>query len=178
VAAVIRRLCSVLLLTTLLGVGGSLVAVTAASAAGSATPPTPHSTVPAHQVRGEHFTRYCVNNYKPNSTVTVVNHKTGATYTVHTGSNGAGCTEVKVLPGCQSVVASGDNEAGTAATSSATVCVLAATATRTSSGALPFTGSNVIVPGTITGVALILIGLLTVFLVRRRRDDDAPLATS
>jgi LPXTG-motif cell wall-anchored protein len=39
-------------------------------------------------------------------------------------------------------------------------------------GSLPFTGSSIIVPGTILGLILVGIGFFFVLIGRRRRDDD------
>ena len=44
-------------------------------------------------------------------------------------------------------------------------------------GSLPFTGSNIIIPGTILGLILVGIGFFFVLIGRRRRDDEADEAT-
>jgi hypothetical protein len=176
VAAVFRRIFGVVLLTTLLGVGGGAAAMSVASAAphapqavGSAPGEKPTSYTPGHQTRGEHFTRYCVKNYKPNSTVKVINKKTGQVVYIHTNSHGAGCVEVPVTTGCQRIVAHGQNRAGQPADSSVQVCVLGEKVHRSSHGALPFTGSNIIIPGLMIGGALLAVGALITILARRRR---------
>lgn len=132
----------------------------------SATPPS---------VRGEHFTRYCVSNYKPNSTVTVDNTSNGASQTITTNVSGNGCTTIQVTPGhCDAISAHGTNASGSAAThSSSTVCVEALAVSRSSGSTLPFTGSNDVIPMSILGGVLVFLGGGLVLLARRRRSGEA-----
>jgi hypothetical protein len=171
-SAFTRRIASACLLSVLVGVGGAATTMTTASATNADEGNThhkPHSTAPAHQVRGKHITRYCVSGYKPNSTVTVTNGSTSKTYTIHTNAQGGGCVPVQVVPGCQTVAANGQQADGSAATSSSRICVLGETVRR-SNGDLPFTGSGVTLPGILAGIVLVAVGagLLTVAARRRR----------
>lgn len=195
VVATIRRVLGALLLTTLLGVAGSTLGAAAVSAttrmpaAGSATPGVPTSTT---GVMGEHFVRYCVKNYAPDSTVTVTNERTGATVTIHTNGNGAGCAEVPIKRGCRAVrqviVASGIDANGKPASSRAVVvapptpslCQAAAqhnhgsgAGSGTGSGSLAFTGATGIMMMLAIGIVLIIVGSAALAAARRRRAHGA-----
>jgi hypothetical protein len=147
----------------------------------------PRSLVKGQQTAGEKFTTYCIKNYKGRSVIKIVNAKTGKTISVTTAPNGTACVKVPVTTSCQSISASGPNKGGGPGQSSASVCV---TKTTTGSsppkttishifgGSLPFTGSNIIIPGTILGLILVGIGFFFVLIGRRRRDDDADEATA
>lgn len=131
------------------------------------------STTPTTAVQGEHFTRYCVNHYAPNSDVSVTNNRTGDTGTIHTDATGHGCTQVPVQPGhCQTITASGTAAAGGATSSSSTVCVEGLAVTNNGS-TLPFTGANDVVPMTVAGVVLIGFGGAMLFVARRKRGTAA-----
>jgi hypothetical protein len=141
----------------------------------------PRSLVKGQQTVGEKFTTYCVQNYQGNSVVKVVNAKTGQVVSIHTNAKGVGCTQVPVTANCQDLTAHGPALDGSPGSSTARVCVTEAGSgsapAPVSSGGLPFTGSNVIVPGTILGLLLIGGGCFFVLLGRRRRhDDDEPAA--
>jgi hypothetical protein len=141
----------------------------------------PRSLVKGQQTVGEKFTTYCVQNYQGNSVVKVVNAKTGQVVSIHTNAKGVGCTQVPVTANCQDLTAHGPALDGSPGSSTARVCVTEAGSgsapAPVSSGGLPFTGSNVIVPGTILGLLLIGGGFFFVLLGRRRRhDDDEPAA--
>ena len=165
--SMLRRVVCGAALTTLVGVCGAGMAAaqpTSPLVSGkSATPPS---------VRGEHFTRYCVSNYQPNSTVTVDNTSTGVSRTITTNVQGKGCTSVPVTPGhCDAISAHGANASGSATThSSSTVCVEALAVSRSSGSTLPFTGSNDVIPMTVLGGVLVLFGGGLVLLARRRRS--------
>jgi hypothetical protein len=128
--APIRRVTRVLLFASLLATLGASVGVaevaaapvSAASHATSATPGVPTSTIKS---TGATSVEYCVSNYAPNSTVTVVNELTGARGTIHTGPRGSGCTRIGIERACnetisQTIVATGSDAKGNPATSSAT----------------------------------------------------------
>jgi hypothetical protein len=141
----------------------------------------PRSLVKGQQTVGEKFTTYCVQNYQGNSVVKVVNAKTGQVVSIHTNAKGVGCTQVPVTANCQDLTAHGPALDGSPGSSTARVCVTevgsGSAPAPVSSGGLPFTGSNVIVPGTILGLLLIGGGCFFVLLGRRRRhDDDEPAA--
>jgi hypothetical protein len=193
----ISRVLSALLMSVLIGAGfmASGVAVASGSVPQANTfckdgntvdcIQAPRSTVKGAQTVGEKFTTYCVQNYKGNSVVKVVNEKTGKVVSIHTNPNGVGCTKVPVTADCQDLTAHGPDQDGSPGSSTARVCVTEAGTTTNptgpsdpaapvSSGGLPFTGSNVIVPGTIVGLLLIAGGFFFVLIGRRRRDDDAP----
>jgi hypothetical protein len=141
----------------------------------------PRSLVKGQQTVGEKFTTYCVQNYQGNSVVKVVNAKTGQVVSIHTNAKGVGCTQVPVTANCQDLTAHGPALDGSPGSSTARVCVTEAGSgsapAPVSSGGLPFTGSNVIVPGTILGLLLIGGGCFFVLLGRRRRhDEDEPAA--
>jgi hypothetical protein len=141
----------------------------------------PRSLVKGQQTVGEKFTTYCVQNYQGNSVVKVVNAKTGQVVSIHTNAKGVGCTQVPVTANCQDLTAHGPALDGSPGSSTARVCVTEAGSgsapAPVSSGGLPFTGSNVIVPGTILGLLLIGGGCFFVLLGRRRRhNDDEPAA--
>jgi hypothetical protein len=189
----ISRAISALLMSVLLAAG---FMATGAATASAASPQAstfckdghtvdciqaPRSLVKGKQTVGEKFTTYCVQNYKGHSVVKVVNVKTGQVVSVHTNANGAGCTTVPVTANCQDLTAHGPLQDGNPGSSSARVCVTeaghASGPAPVNSGGLPFTGSNVIVPGTILGLLLIGGGFFFVLIGRRRRDDDdAPVA--
>jgi hypothetical protein len=190
VAALLRRVLSILTLSLLVLAGTGVSAATYAAAPTSSTPQAaaaaapdkpkpckgshkrcyppkkPTSSVPATEVRGVKSTRYCVDNYEPNSTVTITNDDTDSK-TTKTDSNGHACVVIKLHAGCNTIVAHGFDQAGDPATSSATVCVLGEKQTR---GGLAFTGSNLIVPAAALGAGLAVAGIaLTVSSRRRRR---------
>jgi hypothetical protein len=118
----------VLLLVTALSTMGSLIGVAGASAstrlpADSATPPVPTSSVSPDN--NPNTVTYCVDNYAPNSTVSVTNNANGATGTIHTDSSGHGCTHMPIKTDCtqnvsNTIVASGTDQAGKPASSQAT----------------------------------------------------------
>ena len=195
----LRRVVSAVIMAVLLvaGLAATSVSVSVASAA---TPQAstycadgktldcieaPRSLVKGQQTAGEKFTTYCIKNYQGRSVVKIVNVKTGRTVSVTTAKNGTACVKVPVTTHCQSISASGPNQNGGPGHSSASVCV---TKTTTSSppstishifgGSLPFTGSNIIIPGTILGLILIGIGFFFVLIARRRRDDEGDEATA
>jgi hypothetical protein len=154
-----------------------LVAMTGAAALASGVPTSTTG------VLGEHFVRYCVKNYAPNSTVTVTNELTGATVTIHTNRAGSGCAEVPIKRGCraitQRIVASGVGANGVAQTSSATVtapptrslCSASGSKSGSNSGSLAFTGSGIIIPALLIGIVLIMIGSATVTATRRKKHS-------
>lgn len=191
VTARVRQYLGAVALTLFAGLAGLVVLAPASSAAtrpvmdGSATPGVPTSTV---GVEGENFVRYCVENYAPNSTVTVTNESTGATRTIHTNHKGAGCTKVPVKRSCratrQVIVATGTDANGDPATSQAVVtsppdprlCSAAAkhgssghgSSGHSSSASLAFTGAAGILFMVLLGVVLIIIGTAAVGTARRR----------
>ncbi|HEX3897582.1 MAG TPA: hypothetical protein VHW74_00300 [Mycobacteriales bacterium] len=119
----LQALLVVLMLGGLLATVGATELATAASlpAASSATPGVPASTV---QPSGSSL-NYCVSNYAPNSNVVVVDQLTGVSKTIHTGANGAGCASFDLKQACstttsQTIVATGVDSTGNAATSQAT----------------------------------------------------------
>jgi hypothetical protein len=188
---VVSRAISALLMSMLLAAG--FMATTAATAAAPTASTfckdghtvdciqAPRSLVKGAQTVGEKFTTYCVQNYQGNSVVKVVNAKTGQVVSIHTNAKGGGCTKVPVTANCQDLTAHGPAQDGSPGSSSARVCVAEASSgsgpAPVSSGGLPFTGSNVIVPGTILGLLLIGGGFFFVLLGRRDDDDDdAPVA--
>ena len=127
--ATLRRALRVLLLVTMLCAAGSLVegSTAAASArvpaAGSGTPPVPTSTITPDPSPGT--VTYCVNNYAPNSDVSVANNANGQVGTIHTDGSGHGCTTMPVKTDCSqstsnTIVASGQDQANKPATSQAT----------------------------------------------------------
>jgi hypothetical protein len=148
----------------------------------------PRSLVKGQQTVGEKFTTYCVENYKGHSVVKVVDDKTGKVVSIHVNGSGAGCVQMPVTTACQNLIAHGPNQDGSPGESSARLCVTDTTTVtghkpptgirHIFSGGLPFTGSNIIVPGTIVGLLLIVAGFFAVLIGRRRRDDDdaAPVA--
>jgi hypothetical protein len=165
-----------------LGTGGAFAAVPA-SVSSSAVPQAgtycsdgqtvdcieePRSIVKGKEKVGQKYRMYCVKNYHGHSVVKVVNEKTGQVVIIHTNGHGKGCTQVPVDVGCQQVTAHGPNQAGKPAHSSAQLCTTAGTH-HSSSGGLPFTGSDIIIPGTIIGLVLIVVGGLAVVIGRRRR---------
>jgi hypothetical protein len=150
----------------------------------------PRSLVKGQQTVGEKFTTYCIKNYKGRSVIKIVNVKTGKTVSVTTAPNGTACVKVPVTTTCQSITASGPDQNGGPGHSSASVCVTKTTQTggggsksppstisHIFGGSLPFTGSNIIIPGTILGLILVGIGFFFVLIGRRRRDDEADEAT-
>lgn len=125
----LQRVMRALLLVTVLSTLGSLVGVSSAAAsaavpaAGSGTPPVPSSTVSA--TSNPRVVEYCVQNYAPNSTVTVTNNTNGATGSIHTDGTGSGCTTMPVETNCShnvsnTFVATGTDQAGRQASSRAT----------------------------------------------------------
>lgn len=169
-----RRAFSTFLLVTMLGVAGATFGVGAASATsipvkdGSATPNPPGGTVLAG-----HHARACVKNFKPGSKVHVVNQTTGQSTTIHSNFKGKGCNSLPVKRACratsQTIVETGTGANGKPATVTQTVTAPATSSVCVASAGstLPFTGSNIIIPGTIIG--LVLIGLGTAMTIVRRR---------
>jgi hypothetical protein len=177
VTATSKRAFSTLLIAALLAFTASLFTATAANAGGSA----PHQGASGSVgVLGEHFVKYCVKHFKPNSNVTVTNETTGATVTIHTDSQGAGCAEVPIKRECKAnteqIVATGTGADGNPATVRSTITVPATPSLCSSNqgGTLPFTGSNIIIPGAIIGLVLIIAGT-AMTVVRRRRQDGVPV---
>jgi hypothetical protein len=184
----VSRAISALLMSVLLAAGFIAGGASAASAASPQASTfckdghtvdciqAPRSLVKGKQTVGEKFTTYCVENYKGNSVVKVVNVKTGRVVSVHTNPDGEGCVKMPVTANCQDLDAHGPDQDGKPGHSSARVCVTEAGTSSghspVSSGGLPFTGSNIIIPGTILGLLLIGGGFFFVLLGRRRRDDD------
>jgi hypothetical protein len=198
----VRRVVSGLLMSVLLAAG---LMASGAAAASAAAPQAstfckdgvtvdciqaPRSTIKGKQHVNEKTTTYCVENYKGHSVIKVVDDKTGKVVSIHTNANGVGCTQVPVTVACQNLLAQGPSQDGSPGHSSARLCVTSTTTAHpgsssapgapapVSSGGLPFTGSNIIIPGTIIGLVLIGVGFFAVLLGRRRRDDDdeAPAA--
>ncbi|HEX3707236.1 MAG TPA: hypothetical protein VHV76_11455 [Mycobacteriales bacterium] len=124
--ATVRSVLRVLLLVAMLGGLGSAVGLSSAAAAGrlattSATPGVPTSTIKA--INGDTAT-YCVDNYAPNSTVTIVNKSNNAVGTIHTDGTGSGCTTIHLNQACsqtlhETIVATGADAKGKPATSQA-----------------------------------------------------------
>jgi len=174
VAGSMRRLVSAALGAVLLTAGGGVAATSAMAAsghhAGDYTPHKPSSHVPGTEVKGLKITKYCVSGYKPHSVVTINN--AGHITHVTTNASGSACTTVGLHKNCNSIVATGVNNKGQKVTSSAPVCVLGEKVSRS---ALPFTGSNIIIPGTEIGAGLAALGGLMLLAARRRRRH-APLA--
>jgi hypothetical protein len=174
VTAAVKRAFGVLIAAVLLAGSVGFLTAAPARAAGSAPVPGAGGTV---GVLGEHFVRYCVKHFKPNSNVTVTNETTGATVTIHTNSKGAGCTEVPIKRACKAmterITATGIGLDGNPATVHSTITVPATKSlcqgNSSSGGTLPFTGSNFIIPGLIIGIALVVVGV-ALNSVRRRRD--------
>lgn len=191
-AARIRHLIAWVSMFMLAGVAGMVALAPAASAAprpvmaGSATPGVPTSTV---GVEGEHFVRYCVKNYAPNSTVIVTNEATGATRTIHTNQKGSGCAKVPIKSSCratrQVIIAVGTDADGNPASSRAVVtsppnrslCSAGAAKGQSSgsgsgsspaSGSLAFTGASGILFMVLLGIVLIMLGTSAVAAARRR----------
>ncbi len=198
----VRRLVSAVIMAVLM-VGGLAATSFAVTTASAATPQAstycadgqtidciqaPRSLVKGQQTAGEKFTTYCIKNYKGRSVIKIVNAKTGKTVSVTTAPNGTACVKVPVTTSCQSISASGPNKGGGPGHSSASVCVTKTTTTSSPpknttishifGGSLPFTGSNIIIPGTILGLILVGIGFFFVLIGRRRRDDDDDEATA
>jgi len=175
VTATYKRGFSTALVAVLFAFTAALFAAGPAQAGTSAPQPGPTGTV---GVLGQHFVKYCVKHFKPHSTVTVTNVTTGATVTIHTNGNGAGCTQVPIKRACkpltEKIVATGIGADGKPATVHSTVNVPATKSLCNSSsgGTLPFTGSEIIITGVILGVVLI-VGGAALTVVRRRREDGS-----
>jgi hypothetical protein len=171
---------AVLLSLTGLATGADLAGATTRPLAAGSSPGNPPSG--GTKVLGEKFDGFCVKNFQPNSTVTVVNQLTGATVKIHTNAKGAGCADVPLKRGCnavtQKLVATGIGNDGKPATVSALVrapaspSLCASTSTSSSGGTLPFTGANIAI---LVAIGLILLGSGTavVTTVRRRRQTFA-----
>jgi hypothetical protein len=189
VTALMRRILSALLLAIVMGAAGALGAGSASAAPRTAFADNPGSSTPSGDpgasvgVLGEHFVKFCVKNFKPGTTVKVVNTTTGATTTLHVSQDGKGCTNVPIKRAChavtQTIVATGTGANGKPATVKQTVT---APATKSlcgegvlGSGSLPFTGSDIIIPGVIIGLVLIATGT-ALTIVRRRRSGEAAAA--
>jgi hypothetical protein len=186
----LRRVVSTLFVAVLLGAAAPVLSVGVASAgprvvmAGSA--PNGHAPKAAIGILGKNY-RFCVKHFAPNSTVTVTNTLTNQSVNIHTNANGAGCATVPVKRACKALTqtfqATGTGEDGNPATVTQTVTVPAVPSlcsgstsdpgTTNSGGTLPFTGSDIIIPGIIIGVVLIVSGT-AMTIVRRRRADGIP----
>jgi hypothetical protein len=123
--ATVRSVLRVLLLIAMLG-GLGAVGVAGADAATrpgatSAVPGVPTVTI---QSINDTTATVCVANFQPNSTVVLANQHNGATATIHTDAQGAGCTNIVIDRSCsatinQAIVASGVDAAGKPATAQA-----------------------------------------------------------
>lgn len=128
--ASVRAVLRVLLLVAVLCGAGAAVATSPALASvrpatTSATPGVPTLTVKA--VNGD-SANVCVENFAPNSTVTVTNTADNSVAVIHTDSTGAGCTNVHLSTSCsatlhETLVASGTDAEGKPATATAIVDV-------------------------------------------------------
>jgi hypothetical protein len=161
--------------------GADLAGATARPIAAGSSPGNPPGG--GTKVLGEKFDGFCVKNFKPNSTVTVVNQLTGSSVQIHTNAKGAGCADVPLKRACnavsQKIVATGVDSNGKSATVSAMVRAPATpslcagvTTSASSGGTLPFTGANIAI---MIAIALVLLGSGTaiVMTVRRRRQTFA-----
>jgi hypothetical protein len=131
---------------------------------------------------GEKFDGFCVQNFKPFSTVKVTNELTGKTVFIHTNAKGNGCADVPIKRACsavsQRILATGTGNDGKPAQVSAmirapaTPSLCASRTTKSSGGTLPFTGANIAI---LVAIALLLIGAgtATVITVRRRHNSAA-----
>jgi hypothetical protein len=184
VTQVMRRLLSMALLASLIASLGGLAGldVAAASArpvaAGSSPGQPPGGGV---KVLGEKFDGFCVQNFKPHSTVKVTNTLTGKSVFIHTDAKGDGCADVPLKRACnavtQRIVATGIGNDGKPARVSAIVrspavpslCASTSRSVASSGGTLPFTGADIAL---MVAIALVLIGAgtATVLAVRRRRQ--------
>jgi hypothetical protein len=170
--ATLRGALRVMLLLTMLAGVGSTVGVAEAAAAtrplaASNTPPVPTSQIKSI---GDHTATYCVSNYAPNSTVTVVNQHNSALGAIHTDGTGAGCTTIAIDRACatstsQTIVASGLDATGKAATSQAIAAAPAdpslcstSSPTPTPSPTDPCAGRGATVTVSVAGVVITLRG--------------------
>jgi hypothetical protein len=180
--ATVRRVFSTVLLATLLGVAGSMLGMSAASAgnggdSGSETPITGPGggtiTLPGHGAR------VCAKGFKPGSTVHVVNQTTGQSTTIHSNFKGRGCNQLPVKPACQAttqtIVETGTGANGKPATVTQTVTSPARSSLCVSSAGstLPFTGSSIIISGTIIGLVLLGLGIAMTIVRRHRAEGSA-----
>ena len=172
---ILRRLFATTFLVATLGVAG-IAGSGAAMAGGSDTPnPVGGTTDPGHGGL------VCAHGFKPGSAVHVVNRTTGASRTIHSNFKGSGCGSLPLRHACQSstqtVVETGTASNGRPASVTQTVTTPAVaslcTAVSSAGSTLPFTGSNIIISGTITGLALIAIGTVLLAIRRRRRAAGA-----
>lgn len=189
VTSIVRRVLGVAVIAVLLGTTGI---VTGIDQAGAITRPIAAGSSPGNppsggtKVLGAKFDGFCVKNFKPNSTVTVVNQLTGTSVKIQTNAKGAGCANVPLKRACnavtQKLVATGVGANGKPATVSAIVRAPAtaslcsgrqiSTSPGNSGGTLPFTGANIAIMVAI-GLILIGIGSAVVMSVRRRRHNFA-----
>jgi LPXTG-motif cell wall-anchored protein len=172
VITIFRRLCATTFLVALIGVAGA-AGSTAALASGD-TPNPPGGTI---QTDPGHGARVCVHGFQGGSAIRVTNHTTGASRTIRSNVKGRGCGAVPVRRSChsstQTVVETGaaTNGKPTSVTQTVTTPAVASlcTAVSAAGSTLPFTGSEIIIPGTIVGVALIALGTALLAVRRRRR---------
>jgi LPXTG-motif cell wall-anchored protein len=142
-------------------------------ASGGDTPNPPGGTI---QTDPGHGVLVCGHSFKGSSAIRIANQSTGASRTIRANVKGSGCGNLPVRNGChsstQTVVATGVSTEGKPASVTQTVTTPAVsslcTAVSAAGSTLPFTGSEIIIPGTILGVALIALGA-TLLAVRRRR---------
>jgi hypothetical protein len=171
----LRRAPAALAVALVLSLAGAGAAMAAPSPImGSATPNPPGGT----SVLGQHDARVCVSQFAPGTEIHVVNQTTGETATIHSNFKGKGCNALPISHSCraaaQTIVETGKGADGKPTTVTQTVTVPAASSLCTASAGstLPFTGSNIILPGTVAGLLLIIVGT-ALTLVRRRRRADA-----
>jgi len=172
VSAIFRRVLATTFLLATLGVAAA--AGSTAAMAGGDTPNPPGGTV---QTDPGHGARVCVHGFKPGSTVHVVNQTTGASRTIRSNIKGSGCGSLGVGQAChastQTLVETGTGTNGKPATVTQTVTAPAVstlcTAVSAAGATLPFTGSTIIISGTILGLVLIALGTALLAVRRRRR---------
>jgi hypothetical protein len=168
---------SVLLVSTLLALGGSMLGATSIASASPRPVSCDTCTAPggATGVLGKHFTRYCVKSFKPGSTVTVTNETTGKSVTTTVDGNGAGCVRLPIKRECKALTqhfsATGTGANGKPATvgSVVTAPATASLCSSTSAGVLPFTGADNVGKDVLVGLALISIGGVAIAFARRPR---------
>lgn len=125
----------------------------------------PRSSGP--QISGTGTSRFCVDNYAPNSDVKVYDNGK-LVGVIHTDPNGHGCITVPVTH-CSNVSAIGLDSNSDPARSTSTVCVLGEKTVRgSSSSGLPFTGAP-LAATVAAGIAVIGLGFGLVVVFRRRR---------
>jgi hypothetical protein len=163
----------------MLGVSVATVGVASAAPSRQTTCPatTGTSCVSTHGGGSSHVpgttghgaTKYCVSGYQPGTSVTITNPIRGVSKAVTVGLNGTACTTVTLGDGCPAITAAGTGAGGTATSSSARVCEV----TAADGSSLPFTGSDLIIPGTAIGAALLVVGLGLLAIGRRRVGTPA-----